>query len=159
MPNELTHFGILGQKWGVRRFQNADGSLTAAGKKKASKDYKKLSVAGDRALAKNYQTIYSDSYNKSADKMNNGGIDKFNRSQQKKYGDNYAGRKGYDEDYYKMFQKDLDTTMNKSLLEFFNSNENYKKADALVQKYKMDQWDDLAKSNSEAVSALRAKYG
>ena len=30
--NELYHHGILGQKWGVRRYQNADGSLTAQGK-------------------------------------------------------------------------------------------------------------------------------
>lgn len=28
----LCHHGIMGQKWGVRRFQNADGSLTAAGR-------------------------------------------------------------------------------------------------------------------------------
>lgn len=32
--NTLTHHGILGQKWGVRRFQNEDGSLTARGKRK-----------------------------------------------------------------------------------------------------------------------------
>lgn len=30
----LAHHGILGQKWGVRRFQNKDGSLTSAGKKR-----------------------------------------------------------------------------------------------------------------------------
>lgn len=37
MDNELYHHGIKGQKWGVRRFQNKDGSLTLAGKKRALK--------------------------------------------------------------------------------------------------------------------------
>lgn len=30
----LAHHGILGQRWGVRRYQNYDGSLTAAGRKR-----------------------------------------------------------------------------------------------------------------------------
>lgn len=30
--DELEHHGILGQKWGVRRYQNEDGSLTPEGK-------------------------------------------------------------------------------------------------------------------------------
>ena len=33
---ELYHHGIKGQKWGVRRFQNPDGSLTAAGQRRYS---------------------------------------------------------------------------------------------------------------------------
>lgn len=35
--NELYHHGILGQKWGVRRYQNPDGSLTELGKQRYKK--------------------------------------------------------------------------------------------------------------------------
>lgn len=34
---ELEHFGVKGMKWGVRRYQNADGTLTAAGKDRLAK--------------------------------------------------------------------------------------------------------------------------
>lgn len=36
--NYLEHHGIRGQKWGIRRFQNKDGTLTAAGKKRKTEE-------------------------------------------------------------------------------------------------------------------------
>lgn len=38
VKNELAHHGIIGMKWGVRRYQNKDGTLTSAGKKRYSGD-------------------------------------------------------------------------------------------------------------------------
>lgn len=37
----LAHHGIKGQKWGIRRFQNPDGTLTEAGKKRLVNQYRK----------------------------------------------------------------------------------------------------------------------
>lgn len=42
MNDYLAHWGIKGMKWGVRRFQNADGTLTAAGKKRYAEEVKRL---------------------------------------------------------------------------------------------------------------------
>ena len=38
MDSYLAHHGIIGMKWGVRRYQNKDGTLTNAGKKRYSPD-------------------------------------------------------------------------------------------------------------------------
>ena len=42
MNEDIYHWGIKGQKWGVRRYQNKDGSLTPAGKQRYDKDVKRI---------------------------------------------------------------------------------------------------------------------
>lgn len=42
MPNELYHWGIKGQRWGFRRFQNEDGSLTPEGELRYNQGKQKL---------------------------------------------------------------------------------------------------------------------
>ena len=52
MTNELYHHGILGMKWGVRRYQNYDGSLTDAGRKRAEYKINKAFKKSDKAITK-----------------------------------------------------------------------------------------------------------
>ena len=45
---ELYHHGVKGQRWGIRRYQNKDGSLTPYGKKRYAKELAKLEAEKKR---------------------------------------------------------------------------------------------------------------
>lgn len=87
--------------------------------------------------------------------MNGGEIDKFNRQQQKKYGDKYAERDDYEKEYLKLFNKILVRNYNEALLEFYENDESYKKATALMEQYGMAEWDELAKRNKETIEGIK----
>ena len=65
MYNELYHHGVKGQRWGVRRYQNKDGSLTPAGKKRNNKKEK----ANRKSDLKNRRTMSDADLRKKIDRL------------------------------------------------------------------------------------------
>ena len=79
----LVHNGILGMRWGVRRYQNKDGTLTAEGKKHLKKNIsydemerqsafplKGKNIASRKKVADEYEVEHNKVYEKYYDKNN-----------------------------------------------------------------------------------------
>ena len=71
---ELYHHGIKGQKWGVRRYQNEDGTLTAAGQKRygtqEKADYASLSRKQKKAVKQFEKSQRQEAHKKSRSEYN-----------------------------------------------------------------------------------------
>ena len=135
MNNYIQHHGIKGQKWGIRRYQNKDGTLTAAGKKRAEKQEAKIAKKEAKAEARAQRKLQfkqdmweydvKDSwlvaYNKAADEINSK-MNDFNKEWDEKgvdfdnpKSDSYkAYTKAYCDLWNDIYTKQLDATFGKA---------------------------------------------
>lgn len=103
LSSELSHHGILGQKWGVRRYQNYDGSLTPAGRRHLERMDKKW-------VKKNEKKIYKETYSKSKKEMNEFVRNELNRNIRK-----YNKNGKISAAYANAYSKKLASLMNKNV--------------------------------------------
>lgn len=88
----LNHYGVIGMKWGVRRFQNKDGSLTEAGKERyVSRSTAKYEKKAEKARAKGDEKAYK-KWEKRA--TNSRELDRYEEEMYKKAvgGKNFVGK-------------------------------------------------------------------
>jgi ElaB/YqjD/DUF883 family membrane-anchored ribosome-binding protein len=97
--------------------------------------------------------------NQAADKMNNGGIDEYNKMWDKYFGDN--ARKNhenddlYDEVYDEMTGDLQSNVYNKNILEYYDSNKYSQQIRRLIEDYYLDEDNETAKQYVDTISELR----
>lgn len=136
-PLYLEHHGILGQKWGVRRYQNKDGSLTEAGRERYQK-FNKLVEIGKKEDELTKKAYSDEGRRKMSDKLFEDTM--ANEEDRKFYEDWYkqAGAKEYGE----------------TLKDFFYEATGFEPDNYLYTKYEPEELQSVREEFKQAATEL-----
>ena len=116
-PNVLIHHGKKGQKWGVRLYQNKDGTLTELGKKRYARDQKEQSM---KKPSKRVESLDPDRWvNEDLDRTGKtlDAGEKLTNSLKRGVNSIPTSQKKYDMDLSSMSDQELRSAVNRRMLE------------------------------------------
>ena len=154
---ELYHYGVKGMKWGVRRYQNADGSLTPAGKKKydrMSDDKLQKTLYKQVKRARSEQSNWSNQWN-----VRNT-IGKHSKSIQEKY--DKARNEHVSSDAYRQAVKrlnKLDKQYDQGKIDNDKYNTEYERIQKSIYRPDLDSSVTHTSAGRKYVKAYMDKYG
>lgn len=148
---ELTHWGIKGMKWGVRRYENPDGTLTEAGKKRYSKQFKRIAKKGLDEYNSKSTERWVKAHNAGAQAQNKM-IKVLDRDQPD------LDAKEFNRIVQEAFDKIYNEKINELSYTDFLNNPNVKKSIEIAKKYKLDELDPAIKNDLETVKMMEDEY-
>ena len=154
---ELYHYGVKGMKWGVRRYQNKDGTLTPAGKKrydKMSNDQLQRTLYKQVKKARASQSDWSNQW------MVNNTIGKHSKAVQEKYDRDrreHVSSEAYKEAAKKA--KDLNRRFDRGEIDPDKYDREYEKIQKSVYRADLDSSVRSSNTGRKYVQAYLDKYG